>query len=243
MNSLDAFDRILALLHQAALDDAHWPAAAAAIDEACGAVGNGLLVGEWSGDDVRIHFAQYLYRGEPRQDVAREYLEVYYPHDEARRRLRVRPAGELVHAPDLYTEKELKTSLMYNEGLRRCQSQNGFQVRLDWQDGHRVVWGIGDPVASGGWQPAQLQLIESLLPHVRQFVRVRQALVGADALSTSLTGPAGQEPDRRPAPGPRAARAGGERPGRGHPAPRDCLTGTAPCAPRCRRMTAACRGC
>ena len=188
MNPLDAFDRILALLHQAALDDAHWPAAAAAIDEACGAVGNGLLVGEWSGDDVRIHFAQYLYRGEPREDVSREYLEVYYPHDEARRRLRVRPAGQLVHAPDLYTEKELKTSLMYNEGLPRSRSQNGFQVRLDWQDGHRVVWGIGDPVASGGWQPAQLQLIESLLPHVRQFVRVRQALVGADALSASLTG-------------------------------------------------------
>ena len=36
MNPLDAFDRILASLHQAALDDAHWPATAALIDEACG---------------------------------------------------------------------------------------------------------------------------------------------------------------------------------------------------------------
>ena len=43
-------------------------------------------------------------------------------------------------------------------------------------------------VASGGWQSPELQLIESLLLHVRQFVRVRQALVGADALSASLTG-------------------------------------------------------
>ena len=188
MNPLDAFDRILALLHHAALDDAHWPAAAAAIDEACGAVGNALFVGEWSGDDVRLHFAQFLYRGEPRQDVAREILEVYYPHDEGRRRLRTLPAGQLFHARDLYTEEELRTSLTYNEGLRRSRSQNGLQVRLDWQDGHRVVWAVGDPIATGGWQSPQLQLIESLLPHVRQFVRVRQALVGADALSASLTG-------------------------------------------------------
>ena len=188
MNPLDGFDRILALLHRAALDDAHWPAAAAAIDEACGAVGNALFVGEWSGDDVRLHFAQFLYRGEPRQDVAREILEVYYPHDEGRRRLRTLPAGELFHARALYTEEELRTSLTYNEGLRRSRSQNGLQVRLDWQDGHRVVWAVGDPVAPGGWQSPQLQLLESLLPHVRQFVRVRQALVGADALSASLTG-------------------------------------------------------
>ena len=188
MNPLDGFDRILALLHRATLDDAHWPAAAAAIDEACGAVGNALFVGEWSGDDVRLHFAQFLYRGEPRQDVAREILEVYYPHDEGRRRLRTLPAGQLFHARDLYTEEELRTSLTYNEGLRRSRSQNGLQVRLDWQDGHRVVWAVGDPIATGGWQSPQLQLIESLLPHVRQFVRVRQALVGADALSASLTG-------------------------------------------------------
>ena len=188
MNPLDAFDRILAALHKATLDDAHWPAAAALIDEACGAAGNALVVGEWSGDDVRVCFAQFLYRGEPRQDVAREYLDVYYPHDEGRRRLRELPAGQLFHSRDLYTEKELRTSLAYNEGLRRLRGQNGLQVRLDWQDGHRVVWAVGDPVATGGWQSAQVQLLESLLPHVRQFVRVRQALVGADALSASLMG-------------------------------------------------------
>lgn len=185
-NPLDAFDRILAALHGAALDGAHWPATAALIDEACGAVGNALVVGEWSGDDVRICFAQYLYRGELRQDLAREYFDVYYPHDEGRRRLRVRPAGQLFHSRDLYTETELRKSPAYNEGLRRCRGQNGLQGRLDWQRGLRVVWAVGDPIASGGWQSAQLDLLESLLPHVRQFVRVRQALVGADALGASM---------------------------------------------------------
>ena len=188
VNPLDTFDRILASLHRATLDDTHWPATAALIDEACGAVGNALVVGEWSGDDVRVSFARFLWRGEPRPDVTREYFDVHYPHDEGRRRLRELPAGQLFHARDLYTEKELRTSPAYNEGLRRGRGQNGLQVRLDWQDGHRVVWTVGDPIAPGGWQSAQLQLLESLLPHVRQFVRVRQALVGADALSAGLAG-------------------------------------------------------
>ena len=188
MNPLDTLDRILASLHRATLDETHWPATAALIDEASGAVGNALVVGEWSGGDVRVCFARFLWRGEPRPDVTREYFDVHYPHDEGRRRLRELPAGQLFHARDLYTEKELRTSPAYNEGLRRGRGQNGLQVRLDWQDGHRVVWTVGDPIATGGWQSAQLQLLESLLPHVRQFVRVRQALAGADALSAGLAG-------------------------------------------------------
>ncbi len=188
MNPLDALDRILASLHKAALDDAHWPAAAALIDEACGTAGNVLVVGEGSGDDARVYFAQYLYRGEPRPDLAREYFDVYYPHDEGMPRVRELPAGHVAHTPDLYTEAELKTSPAYNEAWRHCYCQNGLCIPLGSPDGLRIVWGIADPVATGEWQSAQLQLIESLLPHVRQAVHVRQALAGADALSASLAG-------------------------------------------------------
>ena len=105
MNPLDAFDRILALLHQATLDDARWPATAALIEEACGATGNVLVVGERSGDDVSVYFARLLYRGEPRQDLLREYLEVYQPRDEGPPRLWQRHVGQLVHVPDMYTRK------------------------------------------------------------------------------------------------------------------------------------------
>ncbi len=188
MNPLDAFDRILASLHQAALDDAHWPATAALIDEACGATGNALVVGEESAGVARVYFARYLYRGESRPDLAREYFDVYYPHDEGPPRLREWPAGQVIHVPDLYTEKELRTSRAYNESWRRREVQNGLITRLDRPDDPSIVWAIGDPVGSGGWQSAQLQLIESLLPHIRQFICVRQALVGADALSASLAG-------------------------------------------------------
>ncbi|MXX61501.1 MAG: hypothetical protein F4112_08940 [Holophagales bacterium] len=188
MNSLDAFDRALAALHQAALDDAHWPAAATLIEELCGTTGNVLTVSEGSGEELRVHFYQHFYRGEPREDLTRLYLEVYYPQDEAPPRVIERPAGQVIHAPELYTERELKTSVAYNEGYRRLHNQNGLITRFEGLDGLRIVWALNDPVDSDGWQPAQLRLIESLLPHVRQFVRVRQALVGADALSAGLTG-------------------------------------------------------
>ena len=187
MSPLDAFDRILASLYQALLDDAHWPAASALIDEACGLVGNALIVGEGL-DDVQIHFARYLYRGEPRPDVVREYFEVYHPQDEGLPRLRRLPDAKLVHIPELYTEKERRTSAAYNEGLHRLHGQNGLGVRLDGPDGLRIVWGLGDPVAAGAWQSAQIELIERLVPHVRQFVRIRQAMAAADALSAGLEG-------------------------------------------------------
>ena len=82
----------------------------------------------------------------------------------------------------------MKTSVVYNEGLRRLSSRNGLNVRFDGPHGLRIVWATADPVATGGWQSAQLRLIESLLPHVRQFVLVRQTLAAADALGATLIG-------------------------------------------------------
>ena len=35
MSDQDAFERILGSLHEAMLDDSHWPATSALIDEAC----------------------------------------------------------------------------------------------------------------------------------------------------------------------------------------------------------------
>ena len=188
MNALDTFDRILAMLHRAALNDVHWPAATALIEEAGGAMGNLLMVGEGSYDRRCVSFFQCFYRGEPRNDLARTYFDDYYARDEGPPRLMDRPPGQLVHVPDLYTERELRTSVAYNEGWGHGNGQNGLIARLDWPDGLRFAWILGNPVDSRGWQSDQLQLIEAVLPHVRQFVRVRQALVGADALSAGLAG-------------------------------------------------------
>ncbi|MCY3762507.1 MAG: helix-turn-helix transcriptional regulator [Gemmatimonadetes bacterium] len=188
MNPDDAFERSLEALYGAALDDARWPAASTLIEEAIGAAGNGLTVGEGFGNDVRAHFNRVLYRGEEREDLARVYFEVYQHQDEGLPRLWRRDVGELIHLPDLYTEEELRTSSAYNEGWRPLQARNGLITRLDWRDGVGVVWALGDPVGKDGWQSVQLRLIERLLPHVRQFVRVRHALAAADALGSGLAG-------------------------------------------------------
>ena len=186
MSQHDAFDRILALLHEAAFDDAHWPATAALIDEACGIKGNGLVVGEGPDDDVRIALARLCYRGERRPDLEREYFDRYHPHDERLPRLRQLPDGHLVHVPELYTEQELKTSPTYNEALHRSGAQNGLITRLEGLDGSRIVWCTADPLEAGGWGSAQVELIERLVPHIRRFVQVRQALSSAEALGASL---------------------------------------------------------
>ena len=187
MSDQDAFDRILVSLYDAMLEDAHWPATSALIDEACGITGNTLLIGEGPKDDLRALFVGLYYRGQRREDLEREYLEVYHPIDESVPRVRQLPDSRLVGVSDLYTTEELKTSRAYNEALLRGRYQAGLKVRLDGPDGSHITWALGDPVVSDGWGSSQITMVQGLLPHIRQFVRVRQALVRAGARDTSVT--------------------------------------------------------
>ena len=188
MSDQDMFDRILASLYDAMLDDTYWPATSALIDEACGAQGNALMVGEGPPDDIRALFVGLYYRGERREYLEREYLEVYHPIDERVPRIRQLPDSHLVHNPALYTAEELQTSRVYNEILPRLGGQDSLNVRLDGPDGSHITWGIGDPVTPGGWASPQLALIKGLLPHIRQFVRVQQALAKVEARGVSASG-------------------------------------------------------
>ena len=187
MSNQGTYERTLALLYDAMLDDTHWPATSALIDEACGIAGNALLVGEGPPDDIRILFVGLYYRGQRRPDLEREYLEVYHPINECIPRLRQLPAGHLVHFKDLLTAEELKTSRTYNELFLRGKYQNGLNVLLDGPGGSRMTWGLGDPVASDGWGSSEIAMVQALLPHIRQFIRVRQALVRAEAHGTTVT--------------------------------------------------------
>ena len=189
MNRRDSFDRILASLYDAMLDEAHWSAASALIDDACGSKGNFLMYGDGcSQEDVRLFFVRFCYRGQRHEGLERQYLDLYYPRDERVPRVRRLPDSQLVHASDLFTDQELKTSVVYNEALPLSNSQNSLCVRLDGPDGSRIVWCNADPVGADGWSSNQIDVIEHLLPHIRQFVRIRQVLVDAEALGTSLTG-------------------------------------------------------
>ena len=187
MSEQDAFDQIRATLYDAMLDDARWPAASALIDEACGLAGNTVMVGEGPEDDVRALFVGAYCRGRRHEDLERKYLESYHSIDERVPRVRRLPDGRLAHVRELYTAEELKTSPTYNELMRRCERQDSLNVRLDGSDGSHITWGLGDPVDSDGWGSSRIAMVTGLLPHIRQFVRVRQALVRAGARSTTVT--------------------------------------------------------
>ena len=117
MSDQDALERILASLHDAMLDDSQWPATSALIDEACGMQGNALLVRNGPQDNARVLFVGLYYRGERREDLEREYLEVYHSLDESVPRFRQLSDSRVVHVTALYTAEELKTSPAYNEGF------------------------------------------------------------------------------------------------------------------------------
>ena len=187
MGQQDRFDRILASLHDATLDDARWPATAGLIDEACGTKGNILAITHGHPrKDCQILYLRICHRGRRRVSLERRYLDLYFSQDEQVSRLAELPDSRLVHIPSLYTEQELKNSPAYNEVAAIAKFRNGLGVRLDGPDESDIVWTLGDPTGRGGWQSDQIEMIENLFPHIRQFVRVRHALAGAEALGASL---------------------------------------------------------
>ena len=185
MSRRDAFDRILQSLHAAAFADARWTAASGLIDEAVGLHGSLLVYGDGATRND-ILFARICSRGERCRELERAYYGVYYPIDERLARIRSLPDGQLTHVPTLSTEAERKTSPVYNELLPRVRGQDGLVVRLDGPDASRIVWSIGDPVDRDGWTSERVETIERLLPHLRQFVAVRHALLETGALGASL---------------------------------------------------------
>ena len=123
MSRQDLFERVLASLNAAALDDALWPAASGLIDEFCGAKGNMLVTGDGATqEDVDIFFARFCFRGERHADLEREYFEVWHAVDERLPRIRRLSDGRLAPVPSLFGEDELKTSALYNELMPRTDT-------------------------------------------------------------------------------------------------------------------------
>ena len=187
MSERRAFDRVLASLHEATLDDTHWPVASALIDDACRAKGNSLVFGRGRTEEgVQIFSARFFRGGERLRESEREYFGVYHPVDERLPLLRLLPDSRIVRVADLYTDEELRTSPAYNEALAKGHLQNGLNVRLDGPNGSRIVWTINDPIDTDGWSSARVESIRRLLPHIRHYVSMRHALAGAGALGASL---------------------------------------------------------
>ena len=189
MSRQDLFDRLLASLHDAMLDDTKWPAASALVDEVCGSKGNILVSGEGGlGTDLEVYFARCCYRGERHEEFEDEYFRIYHHIDERGPRLRRLPDSRIVSIGELYTDDEKRTSVAYNEMLARSDTANCLHARLDGPNGSRIIWTAADPVDRDGWSTERVEALVRILPHIRQYVRVRLALVGARALGSTMAG-------------------------------------------------------
>ena len=159
------FDRILASLHEVALDYSRWPDAAGLIDGILGTHGSSMLFADGDTEEhIRVFFAWTLYRGQPDPELERWYYDNFYPIDERAPRVRKAPDSQLLHMTEVYTADELKISAAYNALRTRGRGGDGINVRLDGPNGSRVTWVIHDPVDGNGWSSAQLDIIRSLLP-------------------------------------------------------------------------------
>ena len=184
MSDRDQYEHILRAMQGAALGDVQWSAPALLINEVVGTNGNslGILHGDRS-PEAEISFARCCY-GSRRRDYEERYLTHFFHRDEAVPRVLGLPDGQLTPIGQMYTEKERKTSPVYNGSLR---IRKGFCVRLDGVGGSSIAWCIAESTEPGGdWRSTQTRMIERLLPHLRQFVRVRAMLADAGALGSSL---------------------------------------------------------
>ncbi len=186
MSERDAFERVVDGLNEAMFDDASWAETSELIDEVFRAKGNVLVFAdEHPKGDIEVFFAKCYFRGIDRSAWVQEYFRDYYAEDEHPPRLRVLPDATIVPLAELYSDEERKTSRAYNEVFRRFGGRKGLIMLLDGPVGSRITWGIADPVDTTGWSSSQFDMVARVIPHIRQYVRVRSTLVEAGALGGS----------------------------------------------------------
>ena len=133
--------------------------------------GNNLVIYEGQSPPRWNSPSSGLLRQPTPRDVEARYLTHFFGRDEAVPRIMRLPHRQLTPTGQLYTAQEKKTSPVYN-GSRKIR--NGLYVRLDGLGESHIVWIIADSTEhGGGWSSTQTGMIERLLPHVRQFARVR----------------------------------------------------------------------
>ena len=187
MATEDGFERVLENLYKAALADVTWVSAAALINDVIQTSGHSMTYADMGpGGEPEIHLSRFFVGTERRDDLQHLYYRDYYWRDEAIPRLCGLRDGELVRKSDLYTDQEKKTSAAYNEFLCVNETQNGLFMGIEGLDGCWTVMSFGDSTERRGWGHDQIRAIKRLVPHVRQFGRVRRAMADAEALGASL---------------------------------------------------------
>ena len=184
MSNPDLTDEIVELLRDAELDESVWARASALVDESCGLRGNDLLLARHSPQGgIDVYLRWLFLRGERNPQLEREYIEDYARIDERPAALPGSPTGEIIHTNSLLSDKVRRKSVTYNEWLVPNAGENCLNVGMPVRGDLAMAWSLVGP--GGGdpcdWTSEQVDRIRRLLPHVRQFIRVRWALAEARA--------------------------------------------------------------
>ena len=150
MSEQHKFDEVVSALHEAMLDDGHLSNASRLIDEACGSVGNNIII--YRGDtqaDFEWLFAKLHYRGEINEEINQIYPKHYRRIDERLPRFMRLPESQPIAVPEIYTPEELRTSPTFNELLDIADGKRGLNMRMKrgLLDGTRMFFILADPVA------------------------------------------------------------------------------------------------
>lgn len=175
MSPRDSFDGIVASLHEAAFNASRWPAASTLIDKGSGSRGNGLFIGEEVEDRLEIHSSSFHSYGRRCQSLERAYVDLFHNDADVWPRVRGLSKDRLTHASEIFTNAAPRWNII----------RNGLLVCFDGPEDSHVLWAIGGE--QGDWKSDQTGLIERLVPHVRHFVCVRQALTSQADLNCTLT--------------------------------------------------------
>ena len=179
------FERVVGGLHEAALDDAAWPRAAALIDAAGVMHSNHVfVVDQQPSGALEYVFGSWHSHGAPLTALEREYGDVHFRTDERVPRLLRMPAGSLVHTADLGTADNDVAATP--PAVAEQAGADQLMTHLDGLDGLHVVWVATRLASQGAWRRAHIDALRRLLPHLRAAVRVRQALAKAEARSAAL---------------------------------------------------------
>ena len=183
----EQIEKAIALLYDAAFKEETLPLASAMIDEVCGSSGSGLVVADQDASgEMLLGMMLVFRRGERSPEWEKRYAQDLYKIDERLPRIRRLPHRALVPSASLFSEQERKHSFVFNEMLPLAGAQNGLEARLRLPEGAHITWHLSDPTGrTGEWSSLQIRRIKYLMPHIELFVRVRRALVSANAVGHS----------------------------------------------------------
>jgi len=182
MAGASAVEAILDRIHGAALDEAQWPGAVAAIAESCAAA-TGILyefdVARWESRIVGTHRMS--------SEFMADYRNYYASLDPWSRRSMVAEVGRATCTPELIADAELRRTEFYQDYLRpHGDLFYGLGGVIERTPRRIAILGVQRSYRAGVFDADCLAVIERIMPHLRHSYRVRHAMRKSDQQCATL---------------------------------------------------------